>query len=335
MKQRLINYLIVLAGILAVISIAVGFGVFMHAQNTNLQANDNSLDKQEWGQLGSFYVRETLDPNAFKKLTFNQQNIIVNERGDIFNSLLSFNKVNLATQIVPVFTVLLSGLSILLYFYLNKKERAKIKENINPKWVRHSLLTTSIAMGSVLLITIFLSYLLVGLNFVDNNYYNLSTIQEKYDLLVKMLNHKKIGYIVVFILVILFATIVVGFNNFVSFRITYQITAYATKHKYDADRLDPRTEYFDVVESSQDEYMKFVLEQKQTMSTKVFSEITEVENQLLKAANIDFVTGLINKKIELRQQATNDVLMRTQKEQPKYDEFISDSQDSQGSSGNF
>ncbi|MCV3754288.1 hypothetical protein [Ureaplasma zalophigenitalium] len=343
MKQRLINYLIVLAGILAVITIAVGFGIYMHANNNALANHPNftnKLNPAEWKWISTFYARDAMYLESFNKISNAQKDIILQPEGNIFLSLKSFSKSALATQIVPVFTTLLGLGTILLYFYLNKRERAKIKENINLKWVRHSSLTTSICMASVLLITVFLSYLIVGLDFIDPNYYNLQKNDEKITLLIKMLSNKKNAYIAVFVIVILLATVVVGFNNFVSFRITYQITAYATKHKFDADRLDPRTEYFDVVESSQDAYMKFVIEQKNQLPKNQFEEINKREDELITELKTDFALMPIDQKIKNRQQATSEILSKhalliEENTEEKTDPFDEVKKPAQGSSGNF
>ncbi|MCV3728695.1 hypothetical protein OF376_02820 [Ureaplasma miroungigenitalium] len=340
MKQRLINYLIVLAGILAVITIAVGFGIFMHTNNNALAEHPNfanKLNAAEWKWISTFYVRDAMYTESFAKISNSQKDIILQPEGNIFLSLKSFSKSAIATQVVPVFTTLIGLGAILLYFYLNKRERAKIKENINLKWVRHSSLTTSICMAVVLLITVFLSYLIVGLDFVDSNYYNLQKNDEKITLLIQMLTNKKNAYIAVFVIVILLATTVVGFNNFVSFRITYQITAYATKHKFDADRLDPRTEYFDVVESSQDAYMKFVINQKNELTKDQFERINKREDELIAELKTDFALMPIDQKIQNRQKATTEIFSEPHVliEEASPTSLDDEKKPTQGSSGNF
>ncbi|AAF30711.1 unique hypothetical [Ureaplasma parvum serovar 3 str. ATCC 700970] len=111
MKQRLINYIIVLIGILCIVSLVVGFAVWFSPNKNFDTLTQNKIDGNE--------VKRLYNPN----------------NGIFLEQLEGFSKYNIAGYVVPIVFVILSFILLFLYYFLNKKSRSKADFPISEKFI--------------------------------------------------------------------------------------------------------------------------------------------------------------------------------------------------------
>ncbi|KEZ24100.1 hypothetical protein [Ureaplasma diversum] len=335
MQQRLVNYLIVLVGILGVVSIAVGFGVWYNQFKPYIDINN----------------LEQLQTNDIEKL-FNHNN------GYFIESLKPFNEYSLAGYIVPIVLLMLSAGIIVGYYFANKKIKAKLEYPISPKFLKHNMFTTMYLASGFALAAFMLSYIGIGVDFASSdtvanaiapssfNAYKTDQVFIAYHTnLVAAFNAKKNMYIALFVVVILFATIVVGFMNFYSLKISLEQSTKASIAKLEQEKDDPRSEYYlNNLNEIMNQYDHFVITQKQSLSSYLFDNITAKEDELIEADQKKFVDLTIEEKLAYRNKATELVLATHQtntKEQEEFNRKIEQKEDDKNkpfssvSSGSF
>lgn len=295
MQQRLVNYLIVLVGILGVVSIAIGFGVWYNQFKQYIDINN----------------LEQLQTSDIEKL-FNHNN------GYFIESLKPFNHYSLAGYIVPIVLLVLSAPVIIGYYFANKKIKSKLEYPINKKFLKHNMFTTMYLASGFALLAFILSYIGVGVDFANSDYVNNAIAPSSFNAyktdqvfiayhtnLVLAFNAKKNMYIGLFVVVILIATIVVGFMNFYSLKISLEQTTKASIAKLEEEKDDPRSEYYlNKLDEIMNQYDHFVITQKQTMTTYVFDNITKKENELIEADQKKFSDLTVEEKLDYRNKAT-------------------------------
>lgn len=180
------------------------------------------------------------------------------------------------------------------------------------------MFTTMYLASGFALLAFILSYIGVGVDFANSDYVNNAIAPSSFNAyktdqvfiayhtnLVLAFNAKKNMYIGLFVVVILIATIVVGFMNFYSLKISLEQTTKASIAKLEEEKDDPRSEYYlNKLDEIMNQYDHFVITQKQTMTTYVFDNITKKENELIEADQKKFSDLTVEEKLDYRNKAT-------------------------------
>lgn len=295
MKQRLINYIIVLIGILCIVSLVVGFAVWFSPNKNFDTLTQNKIDGNE--------VKRLYNPN----------------NGIFLEQLEGFSKYNIAGYVVPIVFVILSFILLFLYYFLNKKSRSKADFPISEKFYYHTSITTLYLVGSLIIISWILSYIAIGINFRPNNF-NV-TLQEGdfyatdrdpfltyWKELKPSFYAKKSVYIAFLTIIIAFAVSIIGFVNYFSLKIALEQTQKATlevqKQKEEQKNQLSNGVYFDQDLNLLNEYDKLVLYQKNNLSSIVFLAINDQEQILMQKDQVVVNSLNIEQKVKYREQAT-------------------------------
>ncbi|WP_303924111.1 hypothetical protein [Ureaplasma parvum] len=301
MKQRLINYIIVLIGILCIVSLVVGFAVWFSPNKNFDTLNKNQISTDE------------------AKTLYNQNN------GIFLEQLEGFSKHNIAGYVVPIVFVFLSFILLFLYYFLNKKTRSQADFPISEKFYYHTSITTLYLVGSLIIISWILSYIAIGINFRPNNFNTKleeadfsNTLSDNFLTYWKELkpsfDAKKSVYIAFLTIIIAFAVSIIGFVNYFSLKIALEQTQKATlevqKQKEEQKNQSSNGVYFDQDLNLLNEYDKLVLYQKNNLSSIVFLAINDQEQILMQKDQVVINSLNIEQKVKYREQATRIVFER-------------------------
>ncbi|EEH01331.1 hypothetical protein [Ureaplasma urealyticum] len=319
MKQRLINYIIVLIGILCIVSLVVGFAVWF-SPNKNFY----SLTSVNTTGLDGLSAKKIYNPND----------------GIFLEQLQGFSKHNIAGYVVPIIFAILSFGLLFLYYYLNKKSRAKADFPISEKFYYHTSITTLYLVGSLIVVSWILSYIAIGINFRpnnfsvtlnDNDYASLSSepFLTYWKELKQSFDAKKSVYIAFLVITIAFAVSIIGFVNYFSLKIALEQTQKATlavqkQEEEQKNQLSNGT-YFDQDLNLLNDYDKLVLYQKNNLSSAIFLAINDQEQILMQQDQVVISSLSIEQKVKYREQATRIVF---EKQDSHHDDHLA-------TSGNF